>query len=105
MLEGELKSIEKQPGTTEDQKQEIWTPTPPSYFTKSGLYHSMVKPGEDLKEGQICGTVTDLWGKELEIIRAPAAGRILGMVHNPLVRAGDTAVWVAVRDKKKTEWH
>ena len=85
--------------------QAIWTPTQPTYFTKSGLYHSMVKPGEDLEEGQNCGIVTDLWGKEIEIIRAPAAGRILGLVHNPMVRAGDTAIWVAVRDKKKSEWH
>jgi hypothetical protein len=94
MLDGEPKPIQGQPCTTAGQKQETWTSSASAYFTKSGLYHTNVKPGDLLKEGQVIGTVTDFYGEVIETIRAPATGRVLLCLHNPAVKAGDEAILV-----------
>jgi predicted deacylase len=94
MLDGTPKPIKEQPCTTEGQKQEIWTSSASTYFTKGGLYRTKVKPGDLVKEGQIVGTLIDFWGEELEAIRAPATGRVDLVVHNPAVKPGDTAIEV-----------
>jgi hypothetical protein len=94
MLDGKPKPIQGQPCAIEGQKQEIWSSSASAYFTKSGLYHTNVKPGDLLKKGQVIGTVIDFWGEEIETIRAPATGRINVMIHNPAAKAGDEAVTV-----------
>lgn len=94
MLEGEPIEIKRQPGTTEGQEQEIWKPSVSVYFTKGGLYHTDMKAGDIVKEGQVVGTVTNFWGDVIETIRAPATGRIGGMIHNPVANPGDTAISV-----------
>jgi len=94
MLEGKPTKIKGQPYTTEGQKQEIWTSSASVYFTKGGLYHTNVKPGELLTEGQVVGTVTDFWGEVIETIQAPATGRVGLMIHNPVANPGDTAISV-----------
>ena len=53
-----------------------------------------MKPGDALKEGQVVGTLTDLYGDLIETIRAPATGRVLLGIHNPAVKAGDEAILV-----------
>ena len=92
MLEGTPNPIKGQPCTREGQEQEIRTSRASAYFTKGGLYHTNVKPGDLLTEGQEVGTVTDFWGEVVETIRSPAAGRIMLRTHNPAVRPGDEAV-------------
>jgi predicted deacylase len=94
MLEGEIKEITEQPGTTEGQKQELWKPGVSSYFTKAGLYHVKVKAGDVVTKGQVVGTVTNFWGEVIETIYAPATGRIGGSIHNPVANPGDTAIGV-----------
>jgi len=94
MLEGEPKKIKGQPATTEGQKQELWTSGASAYFTRGGVYHTEVKPGDLLKKGQVIGTVTDFWGEVVETIHAPGTGRIGLMIHNPVVNPGDTAITV-----------
>jgi predicted deacylase len=94
MLSGTPKAIKGQPCTVEGQKQEIWSSSASAHFTKSGLYHTNVKPGDLLKEGQVVGTLTDLFGDTIETIHAPATGRVLLGIHNPAVKAGDEAILV-----------
>jgi predicted deacylase len=94
MLAGELKKIKEQPATTEGQQQELWTSSASAYFTKGGLYHTDVKPGDLLKKGQVIGTVTNFWNEVIETIHAPETGRIGLMIHNPVVNPGETAVTV-----------
>ena len=77
ILDGTPKPIKGQPCTTEGQKHETWTSYASAYFTKSGLYHTTVKPGDVLKEGQVVGTLTDLYGDVIETIHAPATGRVM----------------------------
>lgn len=94
MLDGEPKEIRGQPGTIEGQEQEIWASSASVYFTKGGLYHTEVMPGDLLEEGAIIGTVTNFWGDVVETIRAPATGRVGLMIHNPVANPGDTAITV-----------
>lgn len=94
MLEGEPKEIKGQPGTIEGQEQETWSSGARAYFTKGGLYHTDVKPGDLLTEGQVIGTVTNFWGEVIETIRAPGTGRVALMIHNPVVNPGDPAISV-----------
>jgi hypothetical protein len=94
MLTGTPKPIKGQPCTVTGQAQEVFTSTASAYFTKGGLYHTNVKPGDLVKEGQIVGTLIDFWGEEIETIRAPATGRVELVVHNPAVKPGDTAIEV-----------
>jgi len=94
MLGGTPKPIEGQPCTITGQAQEVFTSSASAYFTKGGLYHTNVKPGDLVKEGQIVGTLIDFWGEEIETIRAPATGRVELVVHNPAVKPGDTAIEV-----------
>jgi len=94
ILDGQPQPIQKQPCTTAGQKQEIWATSASAYFTRAGLYHTSVKPGDLLKEGQVIGTVTDFYGEVIETIRAPATGHVLLNIHNPAVKAGDEAITV-----------
>jgi predicted deacylase len=95
MLDGPQTPIPGQPRTQDRQKQEISTSSASAYFTNSGLFHSTVRPGDTLEEGQMVGTVTDFWGEVVETIHSPARGRILWMVHNPAVKVGDEAVTIS----------
>jgi hypothetical protein len=94
MLEGTPKKIRGQPWIKDDQPQEIWHSRASAYFEKEGLYHTDVKPGDMLREGQIVGTVTNWWGEVIETICAPAAGRVGNMVHCPISHPGNTAITV-----------
>jgi predicted deacylase len=94
MLEGRPTPITAQPCTVEGQKQEIWTSRSSAYFTKGGLFHTDVGPGDLLTEGQEVGTVTDFWGEVVETIRAPSTGRIMLRTHNPVANPGDEAATV-----------
>lgn len=92
MIEGKPKEIKGQPATVEGQEQEIWTLSESVCFTKGGLYHTKVKPGDLITEGEVVGTVTNFWGEVIETIRAPATGRVDLMIHNPVANPGDTAI-------------
>jgi len=92
MLEGEKKDIKNQPGTTDDQKEEIWASSKNKYFTKKGLYHQHVKPGDLVEKDQVVGVLTNLWGDIIEEIKAPAKGRVAILIHNPVANPGDAAI-------------
>ncbi len=93
MLEGEPIEI-KTPTTVDGQKQELWTSGASAYFTKAGLFHNEIIPGQMLKKGEFVGTVTNFWGEVVETITAPADGRVSGTIHNPVANPGDTAIAV-----------
>ena len=99
MLGGQPKPIKGQPGTTDDQEAEAYCVAGANYFTKSGLYHTEVKPGDLLKQGEIVGTVSDFSGEVLETIRAPATGIVLWKIDSPVALPGDTAVVVHTKGK------
>ena len=94
MIGGKPTPIKGQMAVVEGQKQEVFTKHAGSYFTKSGIYHTEIKPGDLVTKGQVLGKVTDLWGDVVETIYAPATGRIGSTMHNPIVNAGDSVVGI-----------
>jgi predicted deacylase len=61
-----------------------------------GLLRFHVAPGEVVDKGQPLATVTSLLGERLGVLRAPAAGVILGMTTFPAVTPGDPVCHLAV---------
>lgn len=92
MLEGSPSKIVNQPKTTEEQELKTWKNQKSEHFTKQGLYHSNIKPGDFVEKGQIIGYVTNEYGETIEKIGAPATGQVSLMVHNPIARPGDEAI-------------
>jgi predicted deacylase len=60
----------------------------------SGLFYSDVGVGAILEKDARIGTVRDLYGDEVETVRAPARGVILCLVRNPVVQAGQPLVLI-----------
>jgi predicted deacylase len=55
----------------------------------NGFWYPQAKVGDPVKEGQVLGTVKDVWGKELQIARATATGHILFLVSSLAINTGD----------------
>jgi len=60
--------------------------------TKGGFFRAEVKPGTHVRPGDVLGRVVDLFGTELEVVRAPAAGIALGMRTYATCHAGSMVV-------------
>jgi uncharacterized protein len=54
---------------------------------REGWWDAAVGPGDDVREGAPLGRVRDLWGDELETIRAPRDGVVLFVTTSPAVAA------------------
>ena len=52
-----------------------------------GWWDAAVGPGDEFAAGDLLGSVRDLWGDELEVIRAPAPGVVLFVTSSPAVAA------------------
>jgi len=52
-----------------------------------GWWEPAVGAGAEVAEGAVLGRVRDLWGEELEEVRAPAAGVVLFLTTSPAVAA------------------
>jgi uncharacterized protein len=60
--------------------------------TRGGFFSAVVKPGDRIKEGDVLGTISDLYGDPVETIRAPAGAQIvLGVITYP---AWPTGGWL-----------
>lgn len=60
--------------------------------TRAGCAEAHVDVLEDVKEGQEVVTVYDCWGGVVEIVKAPAAGRVLQVKTNPAVEGGSVVI-------------
>ena len=84
-----LKMIDEPVIKTENQKMVDNTMVE---VTKSGLFFAKAKLGEYLEKEDIIGYVKDLFGNTIEVVKAPARGAIVTMLHNPVVEAGEVVV-------------
>lgn len=55
----------------------------------SGLFHSLVKSGEQVKNKEIIGKIVDPFGNFLTKIKAPRDGIIIGHSNAPVINQGD----------------
>lgn len=81
-------------------------PAPPSvtYFRTSwtrsdqgGILVSRVELGDEVNEGDVLGTISDPLSGDIESIRAPHAGQIIGMAFDQLVMPGFAAYHIGLR--------
>lgn len=75
---------EKRLGKPRELKRFVWL-----YTSRSATYHPRVRVGEHVQEGQQVAELRDVFGETLEILQAPATGRVLFLVTSLAVRKGD----------------
>ncbi|MBK1882168.1 succinylglutamate desuccinylase/aspartoacylase family protein [Luteolibacter pohnpeiensis] len=68
-----------------------------------GFLHFHVAPGDAVAEGQAVASSTNLLGSEMEIIRSPLAGVVMGMTTMPAVGPGDPVVHIALPSDAKQQ--
>ena len=82
-------------------------PIPPPYQVRvrrsiwvraevGGILRFHVSPGEPVQEGQAIATNLSLFGREQNVLVAPASGIVLGMTTLPTVKPGEPVCHVAV---------
>jgi predicted deacylase len=54
-----------------------------------GFWYPQVAVGERVKEGQVLGRITDVWGAELQSARASTDGAVLFLVSSLAINRGD----------------
>ncbi|MBR3053682.1 MAG: succinylglutamate desuccinylase/aspartoacylase family protein [Firmicutes bacterium] len=80
------------------EKHDIAIDIEMSYITNKtgGLHHPIKKVGETVKEGEVVSTITDIFGNELEQIKSPFDGYVMGVWVTPVV---DPFGWVYMLGK------
>lgn len=79
MLDGEIKSQEQF-----IIKEGYWERAP-----ISGIFKSIVKPGDYVQKGSALGKITAPFGEESKTIKSKKDGYIYGLNHKPVVNQGD----------------
>ncbi len=63
---------------------------------RSGILRLQAQLGEQVKERQVLGFIADAFGENSATVRAPQAGRIIGLNNNPLVSSGEAVAHLAL---------
>lgn len=63
----------------------------------TGVLFPHVKRGETVAEGTKIATITDFFGEELAVVRAPFAGEVLYVVATPPIREGEPVGMIGAR--------
>lgn len=80
------------------------TPPPPSVeaqetrwvrASRGGIWHRAIALGDEVKQRQPLGFISDTFGDKPVQVRSPMAGIVIGHGQNPLVNQGDALVHVA----------
>lgn len=70
------------------------------YCNAGGFLRSKVNLKDKVKKGQVLGTIVDLLGKELEVLKAEKDGVIHGLRTLPKINPGDWTYWVGVKKEE-----
>ncbi|MCR9228283.1 MAG: succinylglutamate desuccinylase/aspartoacylase family protein [Flavobacteriaceae bacterium] len=62
----------------------------------TGIFYSELRAGDTVSKGQVVGTITNLYGDALEIIKAPESGTILYKIGTPPVNKGETLMCIGI---------
>jgi predicted deacylase len=61
----------------------------------TGLWYPVKKPGDAVREGELLGRMTDVWGAPLRDVLAPATGRLTWIVTAMAMKEGQAMAGVA----------
>ncbi len=67
------------------------------YSRTAGMFYPSVAVDDEVREGQVIGTIGSLFGDTLEEIVAPATGRVLFLTTSPAVTANGLLLSICVR--------
>jgi len=65
------------------------------YATEGGISRPLVRTGELVEEGQVIGTICDVYGRVNQEVVAPHSGLVTGIRTKPIVWAGEPVLLVA----------
>jgi len=83
------------PGSVELVERPIWlTHTEVSRSPGTGVWHPAVERAQTVVEGQVLGRLTDFFGDELAVVRAPIDGTVLYIVATPAMSEGEPVAMV-----------
>jgi predicted deacylase len=60
-----------------------------------GVFHVECKLGAMVKKGEVLGMISDPFGIEETVVRAPSKGLVIGRLERPLVHRGDAVMHLA----------
>lgn len=63
-----------------------------------GIFYSNLKAGDDVKEGQVVGYVTDFFGKKIKEFKSPVTGKILYKIGTPPINPNETVFCIAYKN-------
>jgi uncharacterized protein len=85
-----LRYLKMTPGEPEMVPSPIWLErTEVLRSTGTGVWHPAVKPGQAVAAGTVLGVVTDFFGNQLAVVRAPFGGFMLYVVATPATSTGE----------------
>ena len=65
-----------------------------------GLFLSRVKPGAEVRMGDVVGVLANLLGDEERVLRSPVTGTVLGLAHDQFVLPGHGVANIGTREGK-----
>jgi hypothetical protein len=69
----------------------------------AGLFHTQLKPGMEVQEGETIGYITDPYNHYRVDINSPNSGFVIGLNYTPVINAGDALVHIGMLKEEKTE--
>jgi len=66
---------------------------------KGGIADIVVRPGEIIYAGDEIASITNPFGREVSMVRAPLTGLIIGITTMPMVNPGDAICHIAKLEK------
>ena len=92
-----LRHLHMLPGTVETVKP-VWLGRYEVLASpETGVWHHLVEKGHTVAQGAIIGRLTDFFGDEIAVIRAPFDGEVMYVVATPAMNKGEPVAMVARR--------
>lgn len=86
-----VKGRKTSPGTRADRhfNRQAYVPVP-----VQGIFNSKFKAGDTVERGTVIGSISDIFGKELQKVTAPETGMVLYKVGTPPVNKDETLICI-----------
>jgi uncharacterized protein len=64
--------------------------------TSAGMYHSLVRQGEEVSKGEKIGLITGPFGEFENAVKSSVNGHIISVNNNPVINRGDALIHIGV---------
>lgn len=85
------------PGSTEPlDRRLVITSIPEVRARRADLLHQQAELNQDIDEGQVLVTITNVFGEIVEELRSPLAGQVVRTVTFPIVSTGEGVIQLGI---------